>query len=131
MHESAPLAPSDFLACQEQSWFPRSLQAQVARAGIVPAELKPGVLKNDDTSLSQNVPSNARVAAGAFGFLTLSQFFAGPAWASFDVRELASRIFQPNAHIRAPFFQIVPYTLALTQILPVRPVWRIWRDKFR
>jgi len=31
----------------------------------------PGV-KNDDTNSSQNVPSVARVAAGAFGFLTFS-----------------------------------------------------------
>ena len=38
----------------------------------------PGVLKNDDTSLSQNVPSNARVVAGAFGFLILIQVFDGP-----------------------------------------------------
>src|SRR5262245_5335812 len=38
----------------------------------------PGVLKNDDTNSSQNVPSTARVAAGAFGFLTLIHAFDGP-----------------------------------------------------
>jgi hypothetical protein len=37
----------------------------------------PGV-KNDDTGLCHNVPSNPRVAAGAFGFLTLIQVFDGP-----------------------------------------------------
>ena len=38
----------------------------------------PGVLKNDDTNSSQNVPSTARVAAAAFGFLTLIQVLNGP-----------------------------------------------------
>lgn len=38
--------------------------------------------------------------------------------------------FSANAHTRAPFFQIVLYRSTWMQILPVRAVRQLWRDKF-
>jgi hypothetical protein len=56
----------------------------------------------------QNVTSNVRVDAGAFGFLILTYPLDGPGF-FFRRVGIASRIFQLIAHMRAPFLQIVVY----------------------
>ena len=73
-----------------------------------------------------------RFGATRLRILIFNQVFEGPTPLGFSFYTVgdASCIFRLNAHMRAPFFQIVPWRSVQTQILPVWPALQLWCDTF-